>query len=106
MHGFTAFAGNFPGQGSVYLLMFSGLNVTDFSLPSTKANAESSARMYLSAPSTYMSEADPRVFGDRERIIQDASSGRSYTPNDYRRLFDDAGLSKEKELANYYIGFL
>jgi len=106
IHGFTPFAGNFPGQGSVYLLMFSGLNITDFSFPTTKANAESSARMYLSAPSTYISEADPRVFGDRETIIQDASTGRSYTPKDYRRLFDDAGLAREKEIANYYIGFL
>ena len=39
IHGFTPIAGNFPGQGSVYSIMFTGLNIEDFSYPTTHANA-------------------------------------------------------------------
>ena len=92
IHGFTPIAGNFPGQGIVYALFFTGLNITDFTFPTTTENAASSARMYLSAPSTYMSSSDPKVFDSLETIIVDSSTGRSYTPDDYRRLFRDAGL--------------
>ena len=106
IHGFTPIAGNFPGQGVVYPIIFTGLNIEDFSFPATKENALSSARMYLSAPSTYMSAADPRVFQDQEVVVQDASTGRTYTPKNYAQLFDDAGLAQAKEIANYYIGFL
>src|SRR3954452_23451362 len=106
IHGFTPFAGNFPGQGSLYPILFVGLNIQDFTFPATPENARSSARMYLSAPSSYISAADPRVFGDRETVVQDASSGRTYTPQDYRRLFSDAGLGWAKPIADYYIGFL
>jgi len=106
IHGFTPIAGNFPGQGALYPIMFTGLNIEDFSFPATKENAESSARMYLSAPSTYMSAADPRVFHDQEVVVQDTSTGSTYTPKNYARLFDDAGLKQAKEIANYYIGFL
>lgn len=106
IHGFTPIAGNFPGQGVVYPILFTGLNIEDFSFPATKENAQSSARMYLSAPSTYMSAADPRVFDDQEVVVQDTSTGRTYTPRNYRQLFDDAGLAQAKEIANYYIGFL
>lgn len=106
IHGFTPIAGNFPGQGSLYLIMFTGLNIQDFSFPASAANAESSARMYLSSPSTYMSAADPRVFGDHEIVVHDTSTGRSYTPQDYRQLFDDAGLPQAREIADYYVGFL
>ena len=106
IHGFTPIAGNFPGQGSVYSLFFTGLNIIDFSFPTTKENAESSARMYLSSPSTYMSSADPRIFGDREIVVSDASTGRTYTPQDYGRLFEDAGLPQAEEIADYYIGFV
>lgn len=106
IHGFTPIAGNFPGQGSLYSGMFTGLNITDFSFPATKANAESSARMYLSTPSAYISAADPRIFGDRETVVVDASTGRSYTPKDFGRLFTDAGLPQAREIADYYIGFL
>src|SRR5207244_748414 len=52
IHGFTPIAGNFPGQGSLYLIMFTGLNIQDFSFPASAANAESSARMSLTSPST------------------------------------------------------
>src|SRR4051812_47680802 len=75
VHGFTPFAGNFPGQGSLYPILFVGLNIQDFTFPATAENARSSARMYLSAPSSYISAADPRVFGDRETVVQDGSTG-------------------------------
>jgi lecithin-cholesterol acyltransferase len=106
IHGFTPIAGNFPGQGSLYPILFVGLNIQDFTFPATAENARSSARMYLSAPSSYISAADPRVFGNRETVVQDASTGRSYTPQDYRRLLLDAGLPWAKPIADYYIGFL
>ena len=106
IHGFTPIAGNFPGQGSLYSGMFTGLNITDFTFPVTKENAESSARMYLSTPSAFISAADPRIFGDREIVVQDASTGRNYTAKDYDRLFTDAGLPQAREIADYYIGFL
>src|SRR5206468_1500091 len=96
----------FPGQGALYPIFFTGLNVQDFSFPATLENARSSARMYLSAPSSYMSAADPRVFGDRETVVEDESTGRTYTPRDYPRLFLDAGLPWAKQIADYYIGFL
>jgi lecithin-cholesterol acyltransferase len=106
IHGFTPMAGNLPGQGSSYLLLFSGLNTEDFSFPRTPDNARSSARMYLSAPSTYMSAADPRLFGPRETVVEDARTGRTYTPRDYRRLLGDAGLLLARAIADHYIGFV
>jgi lysophospholipase-3 len=106
IHGFTPIAGNFPGQGAVYLLPFTGLNITDFSFPSTQDNASSSAHMYLTAPSTYMSSSDPRVFDSQEVVIKDASISRSYTPQDFSKLFTDAGVSDAATIASYYIGFL
>lgn len=106
IHGFTPLAGNFPGQGLLYPVMFTGLNIQDFGYPTTRENALSSARMYLSAPSTYMSASDPRVFGDRETVVEDASTGRRYTPRDYPRLLADADLPAAKEIADHYIGFV
>ncbi|WP_371650381.1 MULTISPECIES: lipase/acyltransferase domain-containing protein [unclassified Streptomyces] len=107
IHGFTPIAGNFPGQGLLYPTLFTGLNIQDFGYPTTKENAESSARMYLSAPSTYMSASDPRVMGDRETVVNDRSTGRGYTPRDYRRLLTDAGLPPAaRALADHYIGFV
>jgi lecithin-cholesterol acyltransferase len=106
IHGFTPIAGNLPGQGFLYPLLFTGLNIEDFSFPATAANARSSARMYLTAPSSYMSAADPRIFRGHETVVHDASTGRSYTPKDYRRLFRDAGLSWVNPIANHYIGFV
>jgi lysophospholipase-3 len=104
IHGFTPIAGNFPGQGSLYPILFTGLNVQDFSFPATVENARSSARMYLTAPSSYISAADPRIFGARETVVE--ANGRDYTPRDYPRLFWDAGLFWAKPIADYYIGFL
>jgi len=104
IQGFTPIAGNFPGQGGVYPLFFTGLNVGTFTFPETTANAVSSARLYLSAPSTYLSSADPVVFGDKETVMADASTGKSYTPADYGDLFDDAGLPWAHDIADYYIG--
>ena len=106
IHGFTPIAGNFPGQGSVYSILFTGLNIIDFSFPATKANAVSSARMFLSAPSSYMSAADPRIFGDREIVVADESTGRTYTPRAFDRLFTDAGLPQARDIADFYIGFV
>lgn len=104
IHGFTSLAGNFPGQGLLYPVLFTGLNIKDFGYPATKDNAASSARLYQSAPSTYLSAADPTIFGDRETVVEDASTGRSYTPRDYRQLIMDANLGWAKDIADYYIG--
>jgi lysophospholipase-3 len=106
IHGFTPLAGNFPGQGVLYPLLFTGLNITDFTFPATEENAQSSAEMYLTHPSTYLSAADPKVFGDEETVVVDAATGRSYTPEDYRRLLRDAGLSWTIPIADHYIGFM
>src|SRR5947207_3873003 len=106
IHGFTPIAGNLPGQGSVYPLVFTGLNVQDFSFPTTAENARSSSLMLLSAPSSYMSMGDPRVFDDRETVVEALSTGKTYTPSDFRALFTDAGLPTALELAEHYIGFV
>jgi lecithin-cholesterol acyltransferase len=106
IHGFTPFAGNFPGQGVLYPVLFAGLNIQDFTFPQTSENAASSARMYLSQPATYLSASDPQIFGNREVVVRDASTGRSYTPRDYRRLLSDAGLSRRTPIADHYIGFV
>jgi lysophospholipase-3 len=106
IHGFTPIAGNFPGQGSLYSIVFTGLNIEDFSYPATHANAVSSARMYLSSPASYMSAADPAVFAHSEVVVKDAATGVSYTPADYERLFSDAHLSDALQIARYYIGFV
>jgi lecithin-cholesterol acyltransferase len=105
-HGITSLAGNFPGQGLLYPVLFTGLNIEDFGYPSTQDNAYSSARLYQSAPSTYLSAADPITFGDRETIVEDASTGRTYTPRDYGRLITDANLGWTKNIADYYLGFV
>jgi lecithin-cholesterol acyltransferase len=106
IHGFTPFAGNFPGQGILYPLFFTGLDVRDFTLPTTPESALSGAEMMLRNPSSYMSASDPRIFGDQETVVEDFSTGETYTPEDYRELFDDAGLSWAKPIADYYIGFV
>jgi len=106
IHGFTPFAGNFPGQGILYPLFFTGLDVRDFTLPTTPESALSGAEMMLRNPSSYMSASDPRIFGDQETVVEDFSTGETYTPEDYRELLDDAGLSWAKPIADYYIGFV
>ncbi len=104
IHGFTPLAGNFPGQGLGYALMFVGVNIPDLLFPATPENGVSSARMFLSHPSTFLTASDPRIFGNDEIVIRDQSTGIDYTPQDYPDLFDDAGLSWAKPIADYYIG--
>jgi lecithin-cholesterol acyltransferase len=106
IHGFTPLAGNFPGQGLGYALMFVGVNISDLAFPATPENGVSSARMFLSHPSTFMTASDPRIFGDDEIVIRDQSTGTDYTPEDYHALFDDAGLSWANPIADQYIGFV
>jgi lecithin-cholesterol acyltransferase len=106
IHGFTPIAGNFPGQGSLYSILFTGLNIIDFSLPIDSAQARTSARLYLTNPSTYMSAADPEIFGRQEIVLKNTSTGKSYTPADFRALLADAGLNRLRPLADFYIGFV
>jgi lysophospholipase-3 len=105
IHGFTPLAGNFPGQGLGYALMFVGVNLVDLLFPATPENAVSSARMFLSHPSTFITASDPDIFGDQEIIMHDQSTDTFYTPEDYPALFDDAGLGWANPIADYYIGF-
>jgi lysophospholipase-3 len=104
IHGFTPIAGNFPGQGVLYPVVFTGLNVDDFTFPFTPEKARSAAAMLQAAPSTYVSASDPSVIGNREVVVIDQSSGRSYTPADWPQLFADAGLPAVAALAARYIG--
>ncbi len=107
IHGFTPLAGNFPGQGALYGVLFTGLNTQDFTYPTQAEQAATSARMYISQPSTYMSMSDPDIFGRREVVVLNEATGRSYTPRDYRRLIADAGLgSAVRAIAAHYIGFV
>jgi lecithin-cholesterol acyltransferase len=104
IHGFTPLAGNFPGQGLGYALMFVGVNISDLTFPATPENAVSSARMFLSHPSTFVTASDPRIFGDQEIVIRDQSTGTDYTPEDYPALFDDAGIPWAIPIGDAYIG--
>jgi len=106
IHGFTPLAGNFPGQGLGYALMFVGVNLPDLAFPTTPENGVSSARMFLSHPSTFITASDPRIFGDDEVIIHDQSTDTTYTPEDYPALFRDAGLRRVNPIADTYIGFV
>lgn len=108
IHGFTALAGNWPGQGLLYPVFFTGLNINSagFVFPTDQDNAASSATMYQSHPSSYMSAADPAIFGDQEVVVEDLTSGKAYTPQDNIELFQDAGLSQAAALAAYYTGFV
>jgi lecithin-cholesterol acyltransferase len=104
--GFSPIAGNLPGQGSLYSILFTGLNIEDFTYPATPAQAGTSARMYLTAPSSWMSAADPRIFGHSEVVVKDAATGRSYTPAGWPRLLRDAHLRWLIPVARHYIGFV
>jgi lysophospholipase-3 len=104
IHGFTPLAGNFPGQGLGYALMFVGVNISDLGFPATPANAVSSARMFLSHPSTFITASDPKIFGDKEVVIRDQSTGKDYTPEDYPALFADAGIPWATAIGKAYIG--
>lgn len=104
IHGFTPLAGNFPGQGLGYALMFVGVNISDLTFPVTPENGVSSARMFLSHPSTFITASDPKIFGDDEIVIRDQSTGIDYTPEDYHQLFKDAGIGWVNKIADRYIG--
>jgi len=104
IHGFTALAGTWPGQGSTYSLLFTGLNTNEGVFPSDPDNARSSALMYQSHPSIYLMAADPAVFKDAEVVVQ--AGPTAYTPQHYRKLFRDAGMELAEELGPYYIGFV
>jgi lysophospholipase-3 len=106
IHGFSPIAGNLPGQGSLYSIVFTGLNIEDFTYPTTPAQARSSADMYLTAPSSWMSAADPKIFGHSEVVVKDAATGRSYTPADWPRLLRNAHLRWLIPVARHYIGFV
>lgn len=51
IHGFTPLAGNWPGQGFGYLILFTGFNLNFATLPTSAERARSSALMLLSHPS-------------------------------------------------------
>lgn len=104
IHGFTPLAGNFPGQGLGYALMFVGVNIPDLSFPATPENAVSSARMFMSHPSTFITASDPKIFGDQEVVIRDQSTGTDYTPEDWPDLFRDAGIPWAVPIGEAYIG--
>jgi len=104
IHGFTPIAGNWAGQGIFYSVLFTGLNDVDFTPPADAESAAASARMYQSHPSSYMSAADPKVFGDQEVVLE--ANGRDYTPEDNMELFRDARLRVAQHLAARYIGFV
>ena len=107
IQGFTSIAGNLPGQGAVWSWLFTGVEIpTAFSLPTSPATARSSARLIALSPSTWMSASDPAVFGNREILIEDQSTGRSYTPADAAKLLRDAGLDSLEPLAEHYLGFV
>lgn len=106
IHGFTPIAGNWPGQGLLYALYFTGLNVIDFSFPTAIDNAVSSATMFQSHPSSYMSSADPAIFGNSITVIHDDSTSTTYTPLDNQQLFSDAALPAAQILADKYIGLV
>jgi lecithin-cholesterol acyltransferase len=106
IHGFTPIAGNLPGQGSVYPLVFTGLNVQDFSFPSTPENARSSSLMLLSAPSSYMSMGDPRIFDSKEIVV--GIGLRSLTPGQLldasTPFFTRDGDVNQEDLTNDAVG--
>jgi lecithin-cholesterol acyltransferase len=107
IQGFTDIAGNLPGQGAIWTWVFTGVEIpTVFSLPTTVPEARSSARLMALSPSTWMSASDPAVFGRREVVIKDRSSGRSYTPADTYRLLHDARLDSIRPLVKHYLGFV
>ena len=106
IQGFTPLAGNWPGQGSFYTYFFTGFNVPTASFPTDPAQAATSAAMYASHPSSYMSAADPAYFGDREVVIRVGPDGKAYTPRDAAQLFEDAGLRLAQKIAPYYFGFV
>ena len=58
------------------------------------------------SPATWMSISDPAVFKNREVVIADQSTGRSYTPADTVALLHAAGLDSIKGMVLHYLGFV
>lgn len=107
VQGFTDIAGNLPGQGGTWSWVFTGVEIPSaFALPTTVAEAHSSARLIALSPSTWMSAADPAVFGRREVVIKNQATGRRYTPADTDRLLHDAGLDSLTPMVQHYLGFV
>ena len=103
IHGFTPIAGNWPGQGIFYaLFLFAGVSI-DGTFPADIESAKTAALMFQSHPATYMTASDPAVFKNQEVVLQAGSV--AYTPQHWRKLFRDAGMSLAEELGSYYIGF-
>src|SRR4051794_12658152 len=92
VQGFTSIAGNLPGQGIVWSTIFAG--------------TPSGARLLALSPSSWMSASDPAVFGARETVVEDRSTGKRYTPKDYAGLIADAKLGFAKPLIDHYVGFV
>jgi len=103
IHGFTAIGGNWPGD-SEYQNLFTGFNVTDFSIPIDAENAASSAAMYQTWPLIYSVLEDPLFY--KKEVVVGIQGGRQYTAQHYPQLFRDAGMPLSRELADYYIGLV
>ncbi len=106
IHGFTSIAGNFPGGGWLHTVLFTGANIATASLPTDAAQAATSAAMYASHPSTYITASDPDYFGEQEVIIRIGPDGKMYTPQDALELYHDAGLTLSERIAPYYFGLV
>lgn len=107
VHGFTAIAGNWPGEAGQYQPLFTGLtmNIPIPEVPSDPKAAAASAMMYRTWPSMYTSLADPKVY-KKQVVVIGIQGGKRYTAQDYRQLFRDADMPLARELADYYIGLV
>ena len=93
IHGFTPIAGNFPGQGSVYSIMFTGLNTENFSLPEDpRRRGRERTHVPQLARQLHELGRPRRVRPQRGGARRNDATGVKYTPADYRRLFTDAHL--------------
>jgi lecithin-cholesterol acyltransferase len=107
IQGFTDIDGNLPGSGLLWGWVFTGAEVPSvFSYPSTVATARSSARLYAMSPATWMSASDPAVFKNREVVIADQSTGRTYTRANTVALLHAARLDSIKKMVEHYLGFV
>ena len=87
--------------------MFTGAEVPSvFSYPTTVATARSSARLWARSPATWMSISDPAIFKNREVVIANQATGRSYTPANTVALLHAAGLDSIKGMVEHYLGFV
>ncbi|GAB3670965.1 hypothetical protein GCM10027589_39700 [Actinocorallia lasiicapitis] len=108
IQGFTTLSGNFPGQGVVAAVLFIGYNTQNFTLPADQANAQSSSAMWRMSPATYMSLADPAIFGTGQVILTNAATNpddTDYTPDELPQLLEEAHMpASVKEIAAHYVG--